>query len=135
MAYVVGVVVDKEELIESLQCGDYVLLLGYVYKWEKDDYGNDYGEDIQLIPLLATMMMENGYNFDITGVNNVMKRTYKDNIIVSWDPKTRNLTYSHGAFKGGIEKVDTVDKFQRALRSIGLKDAANGFNPKSSRYS
>ena len=129
MAYVIGSDEYQKELVESLQCGDYVLLLGQIFKWEREDFGNDYGDDIQVIPLLATIMIKNGYNFDISRTGNCMKRAYKDDIQVSWDPKTRNLTYTHGTFRGGIEKVDTVDKIQRVLRNIGLKEYANNFEP------
>lgn len=129
MAYVIGSDEYQKELIESLQCGDYVLLLGQVFKWEREDFGNDYGGDVQVIPLLATIMAVNGYIFDTSRLGCAMKRAYDNGIEVSWDPKTRNLTYTHGTFKGGIEKVDTVDKIQRVLRTIGLKEYADNFEP------
>ena len=128
MAYVVGNEEFQKEFVESLQSGDYVRLLGKVYKWEASDSENYYGEDLKAIPLIATTMLKNGFNFDLfQEIEDTMKRSYKGDYIVSWNPKTRNLTYTHGAFRGGIEKVDTVDKLQRSLRIIGLKEAADNF--------
>ena len=130
MAHVLGSPEERQKFKNSLQIGDYVSLLGTVYKWEKEDYENEYGEDLNPIFINAIHLTKNGFTFDISN-ETLMKRVYRDNIIIYWNPKTRDLTYSHGAFTGGVEKVDTMDKFQKALRLIGLIEVADNFNPNS----
>lgn len=126
MAYVIGTEEERQRFLRSLEVGDYVSLLGTAYKWEAEDFENDYGEDVQPLPLLASTMWDNGFVFDITG-SATMRRVYKNGVLVEWDPKTRNLTYTQDNFKGGIRKIDTVDRFQKFLRIIELNKEADNF--------
>jgi hypothetical protein len=124
MAYVIGTEEERKRFLESLEIGDWVSLLGIAYKWEAEDFENDYGEDLQPLPLLASTMWDNGFVFDITG-SSMMRKIYKNGTLIEWDPKTRNLFYKFENFKGGIRKIDTVDRFQKFLRLIELKKEAD----------
>ena len=124
MAYVIGTEEERKKFLGSLEIGDLVSLLGVPYKWEAEDFENEYGEDLQPLPLLASTMWDNGFVFDITG-SSMMRRTYKNGILVEWNPKTRSILYKQENFKGGIRVVDTVDRLQRFLRLIGLVKEAN----------
>lgn len=124
MAYAIGTEEERKKFLSSLEIGDWVSLLGMPYKWEAEDFENEYGEDLQPLPLLANTMWDNGFVFDITG-SSMMRRVYKNGILIEWDPKTRNLLYKQENFKGGIRVVDTVDRLQKFLRLIGLVKEAN----------
>jgi hypothetical protein len=125
MAYVIGTEEERKKFLGSLEIGDWVSLLGVPYRWEAEDFENEYGEDLKPLPLLADTMWNNGFVFnDITSFS-TMRRSYRNGILVEWDSKTRNIVYEQENFKGGIRVVDTVDRFQRFLRLIGLVKEAN----------
>ena len=124
---------EKTKFSDTISVGDWVSLLGEQYRWELEDFDNDYGNDLMPIPLFATHLLDNGYTFDEVVVSK-MKRVYSKGLTVYYDPKTREFTATTA--DGNIvrhDNIDTVDKFQRALRSIGLKDAANHFNVKTTK--
>jgi hypothetical protein len=131
MAYVIGED-DRKKFLDTLSVGDWVSLLGEQYQWELEDFDNDYGDDLKPIPLFATHLYENGYTFDEIVVSK-MKRVYGKGITVYYSPKTREFTATVDGDIVRYDNVDTIDKFQRALRTVGLKDAADHFNPKTTK--
>ena len=114
---------------KTLQVGDLVKLLKSPYIWGEEDYCNDYGDDLEPISLFASHLKELGWEFNIKDIraNELIKEVPGYRLV--WDYKTRDLSYTHGNFSGGLEMVDTFDKMQKALRYIGLEYEADKFKP------
>lgn len=136
MAYVIETAEEKaQKFKESLQPGDYVKILGNIHIWETDDYDIPYGDDLEPINLYATHLYENGWEFVLKNQkDNSMRKSVKGGFVLMWDYKSREFKYFHDNFCGGLEKIDTVDRFQRALRLIGLENEAKNFNPRIKEY-
>jgi hypothetical protein len=133
MAHIVDIDTADErgrKFCRGLEVGDWISLLGQNYQWEGEDYQNDYGSDAQPINLYATHLYYNHWKYELTGkLINTLSRKIGD-VLLNWNWKTRVLSYYRDDVIGSIDRIDTVDKLQRALRLIGFREEADNFIPK-----